>query len=114
MSEDETSAILATVEECAEHTQCGVDDVTGLLTELKVQEKEMTLRLSKVEQMIEHLQHINEKEERQTDEIRSFVRDMLRVFEHGHAAYPIGFSGDIGDGPTTAYDALPPKKVCNV
>jgi len=23
---------------------------------------------------------------------------------------PSGFSGDIGDGPTTAYDALPPKK----
>ena len=24
--------------------------------------------------------------------------------------FATGFSGDIGDGPTTAYDALPPKK----
>ena len=60
--------------------------------------------------MIAHLQHINEKEERKTDEVRSFVRDMLRVFDRGDAThFPISFSGDIGDGPTTAYDALPPK-----
>ncbi len=28
--------------------------------------------------------------------------------------FAIGFSGDIGDGPTTAYDALPPKPWKNV
>jgi hypothetical protein len=27
--------------------------------------------------------------------------------------FPSGFTGDIGDGPTTAYDALPPKKWTN-
>jgi hypothetical protein len=60
--------------------------------------------------MIGHLQHINEKEERKTDEVRSFVRDMLRVFDTNKPmAFPTGFSGDVGDGPTTAYDALPPK-----
>jgi hypothetical protein len=29
------------------------------------------------------------------------------AFQNGKFA--MGFSGDIGDGPTTAYDALPPK-----
>ena len=37
---------------------------------------------------------------------------MLRVFDIHHdntEFHPIAFSGDIGNGPTTAYDALPPK-----
>ena len=81
-----------------------------LIYELKEQEKEMSQRLEKVMNMIAHLQHINAKEERKTDEVRSFVRDMLRVFDSGKTGhFPISFSGDIGDGPTTAYDALPPK-----
>jgi len=80
-----------------------------LISELKDQEKEMTERLDSIMNMIGHLQHINEKEERKTDEVKSFVRDVLRVFEHGGKHYPISFTGDIGKGSTTAYDALPPK-----
>jgi hypothetical protein len=30
--------------------------------------------------MVAHLQHVNEKESRKTDEVRAFVKDMLRVF----------------------------------
>ena len=93
--------------------------------------------------MINMLDHLNAKDGRSKDEVKSFVRDMLRVFAHevgfflnhsiifknsdrlflmffmfvflhfltlqkqGFSA--VGFSGDIGDGPKTAYDALPPK-----
>ena len=46
------------------------------------QEALLEQRLSKVMNMIAHLQHVNEKEERQTDEVRAFVKDMLRVFAH--------------------------------
>ena len=37
--------------------------------------------------------------------------DLLRMtsFAHQDGKFAMGFSGDIGDGPTTAYDALPPK-----
>jgi hypothetical protein len=64
--------------------------------------------------MISHLQHINEKEERQTDEVRAFVKDMLRVFSTDKPlVFPTGFAGDIGKGSQTAYDVLPPKKWTN-
>eukprot|EP00977_Amphora_coffeiformis_P001308 scaffold270_cov166-Amphora_coffeaeformis.AAC.3 len=111
MSEDETEAILKTVEDCAERTQCGVEDVSALLDELKTQEKEMTARLESMGKLIEQLKQINSKgDARKADEVRAFVQDLLRVFEHGGKGFPVGFSGDIGDGPMTAYDALPPKK----
>lgn len=109
LTDDETNSILESAAGCVD-SECSVDEISNLIAELKEQEELLNERLDKTMNMISHLQHINEKEERKTDEVRSFVRDMLRVFEHGHAAYPIGFSGDIGDGPTTAYDALPPKK----
>lgn len=50
--------------------------------------------MEKIMNMISHLQHIDEKEERQTDEVRAFVRDMFRVFDHGGHSLPIGFLGD--------------------
>ena len=108
MSDEETEAILKTIEDCSEHTQCGVDDVASLLEELKDQEKELTARLQSVDNLIQQLDTLNKEEER--DAVRAFVSDLLRVFEHGGKGFPIGFTGDIGDGPKTAYDALPPKK----
>ena len=110
LSEQETESILKSASDCAEG-ECSIDDVSELIFELKEQEQEMQKRLEKIMNMIAHLQHINAKEERKTDEVRSFVRDMLRVFSSEKPMYfPTGFAGDIGDGPTTAYDALPPKK----
>ena len=112
MSDEETEAILRTIEDCSEHTQCGVDDVSSLLYELKQQEKEMTARLDTIAQVIQQLKELNETTGSENrDEVRAFVRDMLRVFHLGGPAFPAsGFTGDIGDGPMTAYDALPPKK----
>lgn len=110
LSEEETASILQSASDCAEG-ECSIDDVSELIYELKAQQDEMQGRLDKIMNMIAHLQHINAKEERKTDEVRSFVKDMLRVFSTDKPlVFPSGFAGDIGDGPTTAYDALPPKK----
>ena len=59
--------------------------------------------------MVAHLQKINKKDGRTTDEVRDYVRDLLRVFNPNTGGWATGFTGDIGDGPTTAYDALEPK-----
>merc|ERR1712232_606407 len=57
--------------------------------------------------------------EAKTDEIRETVRALYRVFQLGDEASgndypalsrPTGWSGEVGNGPTTAYDCLPPKK----
>merc|ERR1712124_243415 len=68
----------------------------------------------KIMNTISHLQHINAKEERKTDEVRAFVKDMLRVFNTDKPlVFPTGCGGDVGKGAQTAYDALPPKKWVN-
>jgi len=113
MTEDETAAVLKKSEECVE-SECSLDEVDDLVVTLKDTEKELRSRLENIENMIAHLQHINEKEERKTDEVREFVRDMLRVFNTDKPiVFPTGFSGDIGKGTQTAYDVLPPKKWTN-
>lgn len=81
LSDDETQAILQSAEECAA-SECSVDDVSSLIEELKIQEGVLSERLVKIMNMIANLQQINEKKERKTDEVRQFVRDMLRVFSH--------------------------------
>lgn len=110
MSDAETDAILKSARDC-EESECGVDEVSSLVFDLKEQQVEMTDRLAKISKMISQLEHLSSKEGRDTDEVRSFVSDMMRVFAHDSKKnFATGFSGDIGDGPTTAYDALPPKK----
>jgi hypothetical protein len=110
LTEEETASILQSASDCAEG-ECSIDDVAELIFELKEQRKEMQTRLDRIMNMIADLERINAKDERKTDEVRAFVKDMLRVFSTDKPmVFPTGFSGDIGDGPTTAYDALPPKK----
>jgi len=113
LSEEETMNVLNKSTECIE-SECSIDEVDELLTVLKDTEKELEVRLEKIMNTISHLQHINEKEERKTDEVRAFVQDMLRVFNTDKPmVFPTGFGGDVGKGPQTAYDALPPKKWVN-
>jgi hypothetical protein len=109
MTDEEVDAIMQSATECAEG-ECSIEDVDELLLELKEQEKVLEGRLETIMNMINHLQHVNEKEERQTDEVRAFVKDMLRVFAHDkNPGFNVaGFSGDFFG--KTAYDALPPKK----
>jgi hypothetical protein len=94
--------------DCAEG-ECSVDDVSDLIAELKGQQKEMTARLEDIMNMVAHLQHLNNDEMRKKDDVRAYVKDLLRVFDTNTGGFATGFSGDIGDGPTTAYDALAPK-----
>lgn len=94
--------------DCAEG-ECSIDDVSELIFELKEQKKEMTARLEEIMNMVSHLQHLNEKEKRKTDDVRAYVKDLLRVFDTSNSGFATGFSGDIGDGPTDAYKALDPK-----
>jgi hypothetical protein len=113
MTEEETATILKKSEECIA-SECSLDEVGDLLAILKDTEKDLEDRLTKIMNMISHLQHIHEKEERQTDEVRAFVKDMLRVFSTDKPlVFPTGFAGDIGKGSQTAYDVLPPKKWTN-
>jgi hypothetical protein len=70
---------LKTAGDCVEG-ECSVEDVGELIHVLKETQDELRDRLEKVMNMIAHLQHINQKEERKTDEVRRFVSDMLRVF----------------------------------
>jgi hypothetical protein len=62
---------------------------------------------------------VNAKDNRKTDEVRETVRAIFRIFQLGSKASgndypslskPTGYSGEVGKGSTTAYDALAPKK----
>ena len=69
----------------------------------------MKSRLNKIVKMISELEHLNDQDDRKVDEVREYVKDLLRVFGPNSKGFATGFSGDIGDGPTTAYKALEPK-----
>lgn len=94
--------------DCAE-SECSIDDVSELIYELKEQKKEMTNRLEEIMNMVSHLQNLNTDKKRKTEDVRAYVKDLLRVFDTTKGGIASGFSGDIGDGPTDAYKALNPK-----
>jgi ABC-type transporter Mla subunit MlaD len=116
ISESETDEILQTAMDCAEG-ECSIDDVSGLIDELMQRRQEMEKRLEKIMNMVATLQQLNEQPNRDTDQVRAFVKDLLRVFDVNDPTVamkkvqvpPIGYSGDVGSGATTAYDALSPK-----
>ena len=108
LSEEETVKMIEQAHDCAEG-ECSVDDVSGLIDELKSQQQEMSTRLEEMMNMVAHLQNLNEDQKRKKDDVRAYVKDLLRVFDTGSSGFATGFSGDIGDGPTTAYKALSPK-----
>ena len=81
LSDSETDAILKSASDCAEG-ECSIDEVSTLVNDLKNQQKEMERRLSKITEMISQLEHVNKKDDRKSDEVRQFVKDMLRVFSH--------------------------------
>jgi hypothetical protein len=118
MTQEETDKMFKHATTCVEG-QCNVDEVNDLIAELKSQQKELTNRLNHVNEMVNSLTHLNDKSDRKVDEVRETVRAIFRVFQLGDKASgndypalkrPTGWSGDVGSGPTTAYDALPPKK----
>lgn len=62
--------------------ECSVDEVDELLVLLKDTQKSLESRMGTVMNMISDLQHLNGQEERQVDEVKALVKDMLRVFAH--------------------------------
>lgn len=118
MTPEETERILSQATDCAEG-ECSVDEVGDLISVLKEQQKDLYERVEQVRNMIKSLEIVNQKDKRKVDEVRETVRAIYRVFQLGDKASgndypklqrPTGWSGDVGKGPKTAYDALPPKK----
>jgi hypothetical protein len=111
LTEQESSEIMAKSLECADG-ECSIEDVDCLLKDLKEQQKVLTGRLEEVTQMISSLDGVNKDDERKVDEVRETVRAIARLFLMGDkgSGKPTGWTGDVGKGATTAYDALPPKK----
>ena len=109
LSQEETDTIIAKADACID-SECAIDEVDNLVKELKEQEIILNNRLVDVMNMVAHLQKVN-THGRDRNEVREFVKDLLRVFSHEDAKhYAAGFSGDIGKGPTTAFDVLDPPK----
>ena len=81
MSDAEQEQVLKHATDCVEG-ECSLDEVSELLSVLKDTEHELEHRLEKIMNMVSHLQDINAKEERKTDEVRAFVKDLLSVFSH--------------------------------
>lgn len=81
LSDEETETIFNKATDCAEG-ECSLDDVNDLLSELNAQQKILSDRLAQVTNMIDTLAGVNDKEEREVDEVRQYVRDLLRVFNN--------------------------------
>jgi hypothetical protein len=118
MTASETETLMKTANDCAEG-ECSLDDVSELISVLQHQQKELDTRVKEVKQMIVQLEGMNQSDDRKVDEVRETVRALFRVFQLGSKSSgndypslskPMGWSGEVGDGPQSAYDALPPKK----
>ena len=79
MSDEDTEQVMQTASDCLEG-ECSLDEVSELLSVLKDAEKDLEGRLDKIMNMVSQLQHLNEKDARETNEVRAFVKDLLRVF----------------------------------
>ena len=118
MSQEETDKLMTHATECADG-ECSIDEVSELIAVLKDQQKELSSRVDQIKKSIHALEHVNQADNREVDQVRETVRAIFRIFQLGDKASgndypalskPMGYSGEVGDGPTTAYDALPPKK----
>jgi hypothetical protein len=101
MSQEETAEVMKHANDCA-HGECSLDEVDELVSVLKSHQKALKTVTSRGGEV---------------DEVRETVRALFRVFQLGGSgndypslSKPTGWSGEVGDGPQTAYDALPPKK----
>jgi hypothetical protein len=120
MTQEETENLMHKAEDCVAG-ECSLDQIDDLIDILKSQQKELYERVNQVKEMVETLEKVNSKSDgRNVDEVRETVRAIFRVFQMGDKASgndypklskPTGWSGEVGRGPTTAYDALPPKKM---
>lgn len=94
MTEDEITAILSKAHGCVE-SECAVNDVDDLITELKEQQTVLNTRLETIMNVVAHLQAANAQEKRKTDDVRAIVNDMLRVFTTSVSSFGGGWCGGI-------------------
>jgi hypothetical protein len=113
----DVEAIMDKATDCAEG-ECSLDEVTDLIDALKLQQKELYDRVKQIKQMVHSLEIVNVHGNREVNEVRETVRAIFRIFQLGDKGsgnnYPTltkatGWTGEVGGGPTTAYDSLPPK-----
>mmetsp|Transcript_60990 Transcript_60990/g.92194 ORF Transcript_60990/g.92194 Transcript_60990/m.92194 type:complete len:157 (-) Transcript_60990:403-873(-) len=118
ISQEEAEKILTHASDCIE-SECALDEVDELLVALKDQQRELNSRVQEIGTLIKSLENVHNSDEREVDEVRETVRAIFRIFQMGDKASgndypsltkPMGYPGEVGKGPTTAYDALPPKK----
>lgn len=116
MSQEETDAILTQANDCVEG-ECALDEVSELVQVLQSHQKELYDRVEEIKKITTALEKVSSRGG-EVDEIRETVRALFRVFQLGDKASgndypalskPTGWSGEVGDGPKTAYDSLPPK-----
>jgi hypothetical protein len=79
ISDADTAAILEKAEGCMGE-ECSIDEVNDLLGLLKKTESDLEVRLKTIVKLVKDLEHLNQKGERETDDVRAFVKDMMRVF----------------------------------
>mmetsp|Transcript_14388 Transcript_14388/g.26139 ORF Transcript_14388/g.26139 Transcript_14388/m.26139 type:complete len:131 (-) Transcript_14388:206-598(-) len=105
-----------------EKGECSLDEVEILTKELQFQQKMVYDRIQQTTMLIDSLEHVNVQDSREVNEVRETVRAISRGrFERGKdmtfgtiaggkasvndypsLSMPIGYSGDVGDGHTTA------------
>merc|ERR1712232_5758 len=91
MTDEEIDLIFNAATDCAE-SECSIDEVENLIGTLRTQEGQLKTRLALISSMIEKLSHVNEKDGRDIDEVRQYVRDFLRVFTNEKSGFdPTGF-----------------------
>ena len=96
-----------------ENGECSLEDTDDLISELKDQQHNLHERINEMNNMIKSLEILNNKDDRDTDEVRETVRAVFRLFDMGAKSssktQPMGYAGEVGSGPTDAYKALNPK-----
>lgn len=117
MSREETEEIMNHASDCA-HGECSLDEVSELVSVLQTHQKELYDRVGEIKRITKALEAVN-SQGGDVDEVRETVRALFRVFQLGDKASgndypamskPMGWSGEVGKGPQTAYDVLSPKK----
>jgi hypothetical protein len=117
MSQEETAEVMRHANDCA-HGKCSLDEVDELVSVLKIHQKELYDRVEEIKKITKALKTVTSRGS-EVNEVQETVRALFRVFQLGAKASgndypslskPTGWSGEVGDGPQTAYDVLPPKK----
>mmetsp|Transcript_14387 Transcript_14387/g.26138 ORF Transcript_14387/g.26138 Transcript_14387/m.26138 type:complete len:161 (-) Transcript_14387:206-688(-) len=121
MTVEEVDVIMKKATNC-EKGECSLDEVENLIKELQSQQKMVYDRVDQITKLIDSLEHVNVQDSREVNEVRETVRAISRGrFERGKdmtfgtiaggkasvndypsLSMPIGYSGDVGDGHTTA------------